>query len=565
MNGAEIVVECLAEAGVRHVFGLVGTTTLEILDVLHRDPRITYISVRHEQVAASMADGCARVTGRHGVCLAHAGPGAANLILGVAAAYKDSSPVVAITGNEPTAKLGRDCWHELDHLALFRPITKLALQARNIEELPRVLRTGLGAAVQGRPGPVHIDLPRDVCQAESQGPAAQTIFTLPSRTAPGPDPDATQQAAALLLKAQRPLVIAGGGVAWSGAWRELRSLTERLSLPVVLTHTARGVLSEDHPLAFGVVGSFGIATANQALKDADVVLVIGCSLSDVTTFNWTLISPEAKIAQVDIDPDRIGRHYPVEVGIVADARAFLMALEGRAKEQMEQEGVSESFGDPARLEELRGLLRAEQERFFGASASDAIPIKPQRIIQDLESLLAEDAIVAVGGGLHTLFASRILIRRPRSYLSSVGLGAMGFAFPAALGAKLAQPERPAVALVGDGDFGMVLQDLETAVRYNIPVTVIVFNNQSYGALKLMQHHGFARRYIGVDFQNPDFAQLAMLFGAQGRRVEEPGDLRPAMEAALRSDRPTVLDVMIDPWEVPPAPIMQALMPQPASP
>ncbi|MDP6560927.1 MAG: thiamine pyrophosphate-binding protein, partial [Candidatus Binatia bacterium] len=508
MNGAEIIVKSLAEYGVSHVFGLVGTTTLEILDALHRDPRITYISVRHEQVAASMADGYARVTGKHGVCLVHSGPGAANLTLGVAAAYKDSSPVVALTGNEPTFKLGRDCWHELDHLALFRPITKLALQARNIEELPRVLQAGLGAALQGRPGPVHIDLPRNVCQAQA---TTQMISSPSPLAAPRPDSEAIRQTAALLLKAQRPLVISGGGVAWSGAWKELRSLVEKTALPVVLTHTSRGVLSEDHPLAFGVVGSFGIATANQALKEADLVLAVGCSLSDITTLDWTLISPEAKIVQADIDPGRIGRHYLVEVGIVADARAFFTALEKEVEEQVKQED-REPFGESARLRELRKLFQAEQEKFFEAAASEAIPLKPQRIIRELDGLLAEDAIVAVGGGLHTLFGSRVLVRTPRSYLNSVGLGAMGFAFPAAMGAKLAYPKRSTIALVGDGDFGMVLQDLETAVRYNIPVTVVVFNNLSYGALKVMQHHAFDRRYIGVDFQNPDFTQLAQIFG-----------------------------------------------------
>lgn len=559
MRGAEIAVKALANAGVRYVFGLVGTTVLDLLDAIYREPGMEFISVRHEQTAASMADGYARATGGLGVCLAHAGPGAANLVLGVAAAYKDSSPLIAITGNEATTKLGRDSWHELDHLALFRPITKLVLQARSAEEVAEVMKKALETALRGRPGPVHIDLPMDVSRTEAKGLDLEAALSFSPLTPLQPDPRLVEQVAHLLLEARRPTLLAGGGLCWAGAWEELRELAERLSIPVVLTHMARGALPEDHPLVVGPVGSFGIEPANQAVREADLVLAIGSSLSDITTYNWTLLSPGTRIVQVDIDPDRLGRHYPVDVGVVADARAFLRGLNPQVRDLLSS-GAGQSLAlTSSRIEELRGIAAIEREAFFREPADRQMPILPQGVIRELEGLLPEDAIVAVGAGMHTLFGSRVTVHRPRSYLSSVGLGAMGFAFPAAMGALLAQPGRPAVALVGDGDFGMVLQDLETAVRCRIPIKVIIFNNGAYGALKLMQRAAFAQRYIGVDFANPDFARLAELFGAQGRKVEEPGDLRPALELLLRSDGPAVLDVVVDPWEVPKAPIMGDLL------
>lgn len=559
MRGAEIAVKALARAGVRYVFGLVGTTVLDLLDAIYREPGMEFISVRHEQTAASMADGYARTTGGLGVCMAHAGPGAANLVLGVAAAYKDSSPLIAITGNEATAKLGRDSWHELDHLALFRPITKLGLQARSAEEVAGVMKTALEAALRGRPGPVHIDLPMDASRMEAKGLDLDAVLSFSPPPSPPPDPRLVEQVAHLLLEARRPTLLAGGGLSGSGAWEDLRELAERLSIPVVLTHMARGALPEDHPLVLGPVGSFGIEPANRAVREADLVLAVGSSLSDITTYNWTLLSPGTQIVQVDIDPDRLGRHYPADVGVLADARAFLSALNDRLKDLLSSGAGQPLAPASSRLEELRGLAAAEREAFFREPDGRGMPIAPQRVIRELEGILPEEALVAVGGGMHTLFGSRLTIRRPRSYLNSVGLGAMGFAFPAAMGALLAQPGRPAVALVGDGDFGMVLQDLETAVRCQIPVKVIVFNNGAYGALKLMQRAAFAQRYIGVDFGNPDFARLAELFGAQGCRVEEPGNLQPALEALLRSDRPAVLDVVVDPWAVPKAPIMRDLL------
>lgn len=552
VTGADLVVDSLVEAGIEYVFGVTGTSILSILDAMYGRKDIAYIGVRHEATAAFMADAYARVTGRPGVCMCHVGPGAAQLLYGVANAHKDSSPVIAITGNETSSGLGRDLYHEFDVMALYKPITKWSFQARSSQEIPRIIRNALIKATLGRPGPAHVDLPKDITRAPAEKKAGEMGFLGNRRVSVplariNPDPEMVAAAASLLLKAERPTIVCGGGVNWSDASREVVRLAELLKAPVLTTETGRGSIPEDHPCALGSAGRAAFATksANKALVSSDVILGVGWSFSDISTDDWKLIDPKARIIQVDVDPAEIGKQYPVTIGVVSDAKAFL----GQLIPKLEAEGA-QLRRDDSRLKELKDGLAAEREEFFSIRSPIKAGVKPQMMGKELMGTLNRDAFVAVDTGLHIYFASRLPIYTPRTYLRAGGFGAMGFSLAAVMSAKLAFPERQAVSLIGDGCFAMVMHELETAVRYNLPIVAIIFNNFSFGSQKLQQKMRFQERYIGSDHGNPDYAKIANLFGAHGERVERIEDLKPALNRALAASKPAVLDVILDTEESP---------------
>lgn len=544
-NAADLIVDHLVAEGVTYVFGITGDTVLPLLDAMYGRNDIRYVTCRLELACTSMADAYSRVTGEPGVCLLHVGPGISNGVLGTWVARKDAVPLVVLSGNMDTFRLGRDVWHEFPAVPVYGHVTKWNDQIRQTRDVSRILRTAFQMARSGMPGPVHVDIPVDITKTALDGTETAPARSVSVENRPRPSAEAVERACELLAAAEHPIIIAGRGVIWSRAWSELIDLAERLAVPVVTTEMGRGSIPEDHPLAFGIVGHFGRSTANEALRRSDVVLGLGCRFLNVNTINWSLTRKDAKIIQVEAEPLELERQYAVELAVLADAGTFLrdaltcLKIPGPAKR---------TFDDIPRVKSLADLRQAETAKFYAVNL-DEVPIKPQRITREVTALLPPNAIVSVGMGMHTQYAHQVPIRGPYQYMSAIGSGSMAWAFTGGMGAKLARPDRPVVVLIGDGDFGMMTQELETSVRERIPVTVVIYNDFGYGALRLFQKTYHGGRYIGSDYGNPDFAKLAEAYGARGEQIEKPAQLRPALERAFESDVTTVLDVIINPWEV----------------
>lgn len=551
-SAAEEIVQHLIDEGIKYVFGVTGDTVLPILDAMYdRQDEIRYITCKLETSATGMADGVSRVTGEPGCCLFHVGPSISNAVLGTWVAQKDAVPLVVLSANLDTFRLNRNLWHEFDVMGVFSKVTKWSDQMIEAKDAKRLMRTAFQMARSGMPAPVHLDFPKDLLSQPSE-PDETTDMSLlgPARSAyvanePRPDPGAVARACDLLAGAEYPVIIAGRGVIWSKAWAELAEFAERLAAPVVTTEMGRGAISEEDPLCIGMCGHFGRSTANEALRRADVVLGLGCRFLNVNTINWSLIRREARIIQVESDPLEIGRQYAVEVGAVADSGHFLKD----ALAYWREHGIQEAAGrEHPRIRDLALLNDKERDTFY-ATDMNATPIKPQVITRAVIDSCPGDAIFCIGSGNHTQYAHHVPIRHPYQYAWAAGSGTMAHGFPAALGAKLAHPDKKVVVLIGDGDFGMMAQELETSVREDLPVVVVVYNDSGYGALRLFQKFQHQGRYLGSDFGQTDFAKLAEAYGAKGELIEQPGDVAPAIKRALGSDVTTVLDVRTDPWEI----------------
>ena len=548
MDSSEVLMQSLADSGVEYAFGLPGSVIMNTIDKITQIDELDFISTRHEQVATSMADGYARVTNRPGVSLAHVGPGAANQVIGVAAAYRDASPLIAISGNEDLSRLGRNIWHEWDVSGVFERFTKWNTQISNSDDAARIARQALVKSVAGRPGPIHIDLPKDVSQAESSYSEAEREFyenheiSVPFDR-PRPDRNRVRETIRLIREAERPIFLAGGGCAWSGGGEVLLQVAERLGTPVVTSNSGRGVIPETHPLSLGLVGIRGSDAANAAVDLADMVIGVGARFSGLTMDNWRIVDETDTLVQVDVHPDEFASQYPVDVAIQADALAFLNAL----ADELTSDGVRGIFpeGD---AKDAKEAVEKERAAFLDYPEQDAI--SAGQFVKTVEEEKDDDAIMTVGGGVHMVFNIKQRAFDPHSHLHMLSFGSMGFGFPLAMGAKLGRPDRQVVCVEGDGGFAMVMQDLETAVRYDLDVNVIIYNNFSHGTQKLRQARFFDERYLGTDVDNPPFDELARTFGAYGARVERPQDLRPAVKELLAHDGPGVLDVIVDPWEWP---------------
>lgn len=545
------IVDSLIEEGIDTVFGMTGDTVLPLLDELYkRKDEIKYVTCRSEISVVSMADAYARATGQVGCCILHVGPSIANAVLGVWSAKKDSIPMMVISANMDRYRLGRDIWHEFDVTGVYGKFTKWNDQLVEAKDARRLMRTGFQVAKSGRPGPVHIDVPKDqfVLPGRIEGltdlslsGGSQSEFVANN---PRPDAEAVKRACELLAAAENPVVIAGRNVIGSKACDKLVEFAERLAIPVVTTELGRGSIPESHPLAAGPIGHFGRIPANNLLKKADVVLGLSCHFVNVNTINWSLIPKEAKIIQVEDDPLEIGRQYAVTVGAVASPDAFLEDAIEYARQA--------DFGDYQALRESRSesISREkadEQARIYDVDLNST-PVKPQLIAKVVAEVCDDDAIIVSGMGYHTQFVGHIEINKPDQYLASAGSGALCYALPAGIAAQMANPGRQVIVGLGDGDFGMNAQEVETAVRENLPVVVIVFDDCSYGALRIFQKNLHEGRYIGSDYGPTDFVKLAEAYGAKGELIKQPEELKPALERALESDVCTVLQVNIDPWE-----------------
>ena len=544
--GGRLVVDLLRAEGVRYIFGIVGATFLDVLDALYDDRGVEYINVRHEQAAAFMADGLARVTGQPGVCLVTSGPGATNLLTGVAAAHVAHSPVVSLVGGIERAHQGKDAFQEFDLVGMFRPVTKMAVQVQQVERIPELLRAALRTAMSGRRGPVFVEIPRDVLSERVSPPAAVAPAAYRVTHALPPHPDAIREAARLLRQAQRPLLLVGGGVSWAQASDLVVRLSELAAIPMITAYGRNDAVPNAHPLYIGPLGRAGSPEAAAICRRADLILAVGSRLAHFTThFDHRYIVAGTPIVQIDVEARDIGRYYPVAVGIQADAGAACQAL---------LDVLARDGGRPAPSEwrrEAETLREQRQARLAAEASLSASPMKPQRVYAELRRVLPPDTIVALDAGAAPAYGyDRLSFDRARTFLTPLDLGGLGFAFPVALGAKLGRPEAPVLAIHGDGGFLMNAQEIETAVRHRINVVTLVMNNNCWGSEKAYQRQFFGGRYIGCDIGNPRYDAYARLFGAAGYYVEHPDQIGDTIQAAFAAGTPAIVEIPIDPDELP---------------
>lgn len=538
ISGAEAIVRSLKREGVKVIFGIPGGSVLPLYDALY-DADIKHVLGRHEQCVAHMADGYARASGRPGVCVATSGPGATNLVTGLATAYMDSSPVIALTGQVARPMIGKDAFQEADIVGIATPITKYCFQLTSVEEIPRVFKTAFTIASTRRRGPVLIDMPVDV-----QREQAEVEFT-DDMDLKGYDPnpprvnhDRIKKAAEILAEAERPLILAGGGVIWSGAHEELVELAEMLSVPVVTSLMGKGAIPEDHPLSLGMIGMHGKAYANYAVAECDVLLAIGTRFSDRTTGKFDEFAKGAYKIHVDIDSAEINKNIKIDLPIIGDAKEVLRLL---IKELKKLRRIKPRDAWLNRIRELRAAFERGAEEFSGCQ------LKPSTVIRLLNKMLEPGkSIVTTGVGQNQMWcALHYIARSPRSFITSGGLGTMGFGFPAALGAKVACPEKVVVDIDGDGSFLMTEQDLATSVAEGIPVIVIILNNGALGMVRQWQHLLYRRRFMASNLGRiPDFVKLAQAFGAEGIRPASREELEEALKQAMKNEVTTVIDVPI---------------------
>jgi acetolactate synthase-1/2/3 large subunit len=535
MSGAEAIVKSLEKEGVEVIFGIPGGASIPVYDVLY-DASIRHVLVRHEQAASHAADGYARVTGKVGVCSATSGPGATNLTTGIANAFLDSIPIVAITGQVATSFIGRDAFQEADIMGVTMSITKHNFQLRTVEEIPKIFKMAFKLAKTGRPGPVCIDMPKDVQTDEGDVEFPDDIDIPGYKPTLRGNPKQIKKAAELLIKAERPTILAGGGVIISGAAAELRQLAEMLLAPVVTTLMGKGAFPEEHPLALGMLGMHGRKAANYAINDADVIFAIGCRFSDRTTGAVSLFAPEAKIIHADIDPAEIGKNVPAHLPIVGDAKLVLQDLLKFLKAYKKKEGTAWS----------KKVAHYKKE-FQPFMDYDDVPLMPQRVIKEIMDVLKEDDIVVTEVGQCQMWAAHYLGRsKPKTFLSSGGLGTMGYGFPASMGAKVGMPDHNVIDIASDGSFLMNCQELATVVKEKIPVVVAILNNHFLGMVRQWQELFFNKRYSAVNLGRVDFVDVAEAFRAEGIRVKKPGEIAPAVKEAFSLGKPTVIDIAVNP-------------------
>ncbi|HEY7078734.1 MAG TPA: biosynthetic-type acetolactate synthase large subunit [Nitrososphaeraceae archaeon] len=540
MNGAKALLTALEKDGVEIVFGLPGGANLPIYDALV-DSGLRHILVRHEQSAAHMADGYARIKRKVGVCFATSGPGATNLITGIATAYADSSPVLAVTGQVALAMIGKDAFQETDIIGVANPCTKYAFQPRTAAEIPESVKKAIYISESGRPGPVLVDIPKDVQQATED-------ITFPGLVKvrgynPVLDADFSQigRTVELLMNSERPIIMAGGGVILSGAFSELQALAELLLIPVVTTFKGKGAFPENHPLAMGPIGMHGHAEANKIIVEADCILAVGARFSDRSVGRFDEFGKGMNIIHMDIDPAEIGKNKLVDVAVVGDVKASLKTL----VKMLSKEVIARDKDNPW-LKRRRELID-----YYSESIKDYTrDLTAKKALKKLREILPSEAITTTEVGQCQMWASlHFDVISPGTFFSSTGLGTMGFGFPASIGAKAARPTVPVVDIAGDGSFNMTENSLAVSVLDNLPVIVFLMNNYMLGMVAQWQRTFYNRRYMGVHQNNcPDYSKIAEAYGAQGIKAQSIEELDKAIRSGLKSDVATVIDITIDPEE-----------------
>ena len=543
MTGGQAAVAALQTEEVKHVFGLIGSATMEMFDALYDAKDITFIGVHDERTGTHMADGYARASGRAGVILAgQNGPGATNLVTGLAQAAAAFSPVVSIAGAISSAHLYRDAFQEVDQQSLFKPVTKKTWTATSADRVPEMFREAFRTAMTPRRGPVQLNLPRDVLSASADYPAAQHPQAYRSQSVPAGAQTAIDQAASLLATATRPVIIAGGGIKNTAGHAQALALAEALNCPIVTSPGHGDAVPFGHPLNAGQMGPRGNIVASRLVREADAILALGTRIGfNATFYSYDNINKDAKIIQVELDPTAIGRHFPIEIGIWADAPTAALQLVVALK----------VLNNRQTADQWTAAYKAERSAYLAKRDADAVIdtalIQPSGLFKTLRDVLPQDAAITMDAGTLCLQATDALnYWQAKSLFTPLDFGLVGFSFACGLGIKLAMPERPVISLMGDGGFGMTVSELSTAVDHGINTVTIVMNNKCWGAEKAYQRDFFGGRYIGADISSPPFDKLAELYGAAGFRADSLAGVAEAIEAALVCGKPAVIDVAVDP-------------------
>ena len=541
MTGAELLLKTLTELGVDTIFGFPGGSALPIYDALYGNKQIRHIRTVHEQGAAHAADGYARATGKVGVVLSTSGPGATNLVTGIANAYMDSIPMVAFTGQVALDLLGKDSFQEVDITGVTLPITKHSFLIRDKKDIVKKVKEAFHIATTGRPGPVLVDLPKDVMMQQiSEDEIRKDIngfidtFSLKQHL-PEDFGNLVEKTAKMIEKAKRPVIYAGGGIISSDAGDELLQLAERINAPVTTTLMCITGFPTEHPLCLGMLGMHGTAYANMAVTECDLLLALGARFDDRVTGKVTQFAPKAKIVHIDVDPAELGKNVNINLGIKGDVKQFLKELLEILPSKQNEQWV-------------RTVMEWKHSYPLKYCAKG---LKPQYVVEEICRQTGGEAIIATEVGQHQMWAAQFYrFKEKRSFVSSGGLGTMGFGLPAALGAKLGRPDKTVFNIAGDGSFEMNCHELITAARYNIPVITVIFNNRSLGMVRQWQELFFDERYsyVHLDEVETDYVKLAEGCGVKGYKVTEKNDLPKAIKQAMEIQAPAVIDVKIDPKE-----------------
>jgi acetolactate synthase I/II/III large subunit len=540
LSGSEIVMECLLREGVDVIFGYPGGAILPTYDAMTKYPQIRHVLVRHEQGASHMADGYARATGRVGVAIATSGPGATNLVTGIATAMMDSSPIVCITGQVPRGAIGSDAFQECDITGISLPVTKHNYLVSDVRDLAYIIREAFHIARTGRPGPVLIDIPKDVQTEKTEFVYPEGEIRLPGYRPPSfASEDQIADALELIKQAKKPVILAGHGIMMSGAVNELRELAERAQIPVTLTLLGKGAIAENHPLTIGMMGMHGAAACNFAIQEADLLIALGMRFDDRVTGNLKTYSPNSRKIHVDIDPSEINKNVKVDVGIAGDLRTVLTQLLPGVQSQQHAEWLNR-IRDWQEDGDERDILRQDT----GATLLGA------QVINDLWKYTGGEAITVSDVGQHQMLEAQYYPhQRPATMLTSGGLGTMGFGFPAAIGAKFGRPEEEVWAIVGDGGFQMTLCELATAKQENIKVNIAILNNAFLGMVRQWQEFFYEERYQSTPMFNPDFVKLAEAYGIPAMRVTHRDQVEESVEFARRHDGPVLIEYVIEKEEI----------------
>jgi len=545
MTGAKMIVEALKREGVEVIFGYPGGAVIDIYDELYKTKDLHHVLVRHEQGAAHAADGYARSTGKVGVALVTSGPGATNTVTGIATAYMDSIPVVILTGQVPTKLIGNDAFQEVDTTGITRPITKHNFLVKRVEDLPRILKAAFHIARTGRPGPVLVDLPKDVQQAKGEFNYPEEIHLRSYNPTYEPHIKQIERAYQLLEKAERPVFLIGGGVIASSAADEVRELAEKLNLPVTMTLMGLGGFPGDHEQSLGMLGMHGTYYANMAVANCDVLLAVGARFDDRVTGRVDAFAPSAKIIHIDIDPTSIQKNVKVDVPIVGDCKISLQRLLQVVKEA----GKPKKYFKE-RFKDWWEQIDIWRRRYPLSYREDPNVIKPQFVIEKLYELTKGEAIICTEVGQNQMWTAQFYkFKYPRTLITSGGLGTMGFGFPAAIGAQMGNPGKLVIDIAGDGSIQMNIQELATAMDQRLPIKIIILNNGYLGMVRQWQELFYEKRYSAVKFATiPDFVKIAEAYGAVGLRITKPQEVEPTLKKILSLDKLVILDVIIAPEE-----------------
>jgi acetolactate synthase-1/2/3 large subunit len=542
MTGAQIFLKCLEKEGVKHIFGYPGGAVIDIYDELARTPSLKHFLVRHEQAAVHAADGYSRASRQVGVALVTSGPGATNTVTGIASAYMDSIPIVVFTGQVPTALIGNDAFQEVDIVGITRPCTKHNYLVKDVNQLAQTVQEAFYIARSGRPGPVLVDLPKDVQSASIVPKFPEAIKIKSYNPTYHANPRQVRRALNLILEAEQPVLYTGGGIVLSDAADELRRFAEALQIPVTSTLMGLGGFPGDHPLWLGMLGMHGTYMANMAVAHADVLIAVGARFDDRVTGKLIEFAPKAKIIHVDIDPSSISKNVVVDIPLVADCLDALKQLNDLLgeKERRDWGKIREPW-----LDTIRDWNQKHPLTYDKTSGK----IKPQFVVEKLYELTGGEAYITTEVGQNQMWAAQFYkFKKPRRLMTSGGLGVMGYGFPAAMGVQVAKPDALVIDIAGDGSIQMNIQELATVVEYNLPVKIAILNNSFLGMVRQWQQMFYERRYSQTHMTAPDFVKLADAYGAVGLRAEKPEEVEGVIREAINTPRPVIMDFRVEPEE-----------------